>query len=186
MQESKTEEVKLIVPYHSQLLEVNDEFWNIRSCGGACIKMVLDYNNIKSHNTVSPNIVDIMKIAKATGGYDMSNGFIHDWAVRYFVSMGLESYRKEGIDSFREVMESLDASNPVIVSVVKRTLEQTKFHLVLVVGYEYKMDENGNKEVTKIIYHEPESTDNEKGAYRRCDIQVFLDSWRTKAIFTSL
>jgi hypothetical protein len=180
------QEVKLDVPYHSQFLEVNDEFWNIRSCGGACIKMVLDYYNTKTNNIESPSIVDLMKIAKATGGYDMSNGFIHDWAVKYFVSMGLTSHRKEGLSNFNEVEESLDEGNPVIVSIIKRTLEQTKFHLILVVGYEYNLDENGNKLATKVIYHEPESTNDEKGAYRRCDIQLFLESWRGKAIFTSL
>ena len=89
---------KLEVPYHSQFLEVPDSFWNIRSCGGACIKMCLDYfYNIQEKGKVSNNIsiLEIMKLAKESGGYDVNNGFVHDFALNYFKENNLESYRKE-------------------------------------------------------------------------------------------
>lgn len=170
-------QIKLNVPYHSQFLEVEDHFWNIRSCGGTCIKMCLDYYNVSA-----PSVLEIMQEALKTGGYDMSNGFVHDWAVNYFKNYNLESYRKEELNSFVEIKESLEKGDPVIVSVTKKTLEQNKFHLLLVVGYEYE-GENENKNVKNVIYHEPESTAIDRGMYRVCDIETFMNSFRGKAIF---
>ena len=216
-------EKKLEVPYHSQFLEVSDSFWNIRSCGGACIKMCLDYfyntqqkenleNKKDTNNQVS--ILEIMKLAKESGGYDMDNGFVHDFAVNYFKENNLESYRKEVSKKtileteedymkrvelekeniFNKIVENVDNDNPVIVSIIKNILEQTKYHLILVVGYKYILEENSsaskagaeNKKITHIIYHEPESTDPSRGAFRECGLGVFEKSWRGKAIFVSI
>lgn len=167
-------EIKLNIPYHSQFLEVEDYFWNIRSCGGACLKMCLDY-----YNKNSPSIVEIMNNAKQNGGYDMKNGFVHDWAVNYLKSFDLKSYRKEGLEDMTLIKESLEKGNPIIVSVTKRTLEQNKFHLILIVGCVVGVD----GQIVEVIYHEPERTNKDDGAFRRCDMQTFSDSWRKKAIF---
>lgn len=202
-------EKKLEVPYHSQFLEVPDSFWNIRSCGGACIKMCLDYFSISA-----PSILEIMKLAKESGGYDVNNGFVHDFAVNYFKENGLESYRKEVSKKtileieedymkrvelekeniFNKIVENVNNNNPVIVSIIKNILEQTKYHLILVVGYKYILEENSsaseagaeNKKITHIIYHESESTDPSRGAFRECGLGVFEKSWRGKAIFVSI
>ena len=210
-------EKKLEVPYHSQFLEVSDSFWNIRSCGGACIKMCLDYfYNIQEKGKVSNNIsiLEIMKLAKESGGYDVNNGFVHDFALNYFKENNLESYRKEVSKKsileteenyikrvelekeniFNKIVENVDNNNPVIVSIIKNILEQTKYHLILVVGYKYILEENSsaskagaeNKKITHIIYHEPESTDPSCGAFRECGLGVFEKSWRGKAIFVSI
>ena len=48
------------------------------------------------------------------------------------------------------------------------------------VGYKSK-----NQKITHIIYHEPESTDPLRGAFRECELEVFEKSWRGKAIFVS-
>jgi hypothetical protein len=179
-------EKKLKVPCYSQFLEVSDSFWNIRSCGGACIKMVLDYyNQIGKIEKNNKSILEIMEEAKEMGGYHSQNGFIHDYAVEYFVKNGLQSYRKEGLESIDEVINNLDNNNPVLVSVVKKTLEQTKFHLILVVGYKYYLGGGGEKIITQIIYHEPEAVSLEGGSFRVCDLEVFKNSWRSKAIFVS-
>lgn len=176
---------KLSVPYHSQFLEVADSFWNIRSCGGSCIKMILDYNKIES-----PDILDIMKLAQAEGGYDMGNGFIHDWAVEYFKTNNLHSYRKESASEeekeglLAEMFISIRKENPVMVSVEKRVLEQTKYHLILIVGYEYESVDDMHH-IKHVIYHDPESTDESRGAYRVCDVETFMNYWRGKAIFVS-
>ena len=176
---------KLSVPYHSQFLEVADSFWNIRSCGGSCIKMILDYQKIEA-----PSILEIMKEAEQSGGYDMKNGFIHDWAVSYFTKNNLHSYRKEVANEeekealLAEMFISIRKENPVIVSVSKRVLEQTKFHLVLVVGYQYETTDDMHH-IKSVIYHDPESTDAERGAYRVCDVETFMSYWRGKAIFVS-
>lgn len=168
--------ILLNVPYYSQFIEVEDSFWNIRSCGGACIKMCLDY-----YGKESPSVLDIMLQAKSSGGYDMKNGFVHDWAVEYFLTHGLHSYRKEGLVGLDEILNSLKDNNPVIVSISKRVLEQSKFHLILVVGCE--VDDNGK--VISLTYHEPERTDEKEGAFRVCDAQIFINSWRQKGIFVS-
>ena len=184
-------QVKLNVPYHSQFLEVEDYFWNIRSCGGTCIKMCLDYYSLQKNisnseefknNDLNNNvsILEIMNDAFNNGGYDAQHGFVHNFAVEYFNNHGLESNRLEGLESFDVIKDNLDNANPVVVSIIKRTLEQEKFHLILIVGYEY--DESSN-EVVNVIYHEPESTDPSRGAYRVCDVDTFLKSWRGKAIF---
>ena len=176
-------EIKLNVPYNSQFLEVEDHFWNIRSCGGSCIKMIMDYYSLKDESvkkTNTDNILKIMNDAFHNGGYDADNGFIHDYAVDYFNSHELKSYRKENIESFDIIKKELDNNNPVIVSVTKKTLEQNKFHLILVVGYV----EQGEG-VKEVMYHESESTDPNRGAYRRCSIEIFMSSFRGKAIFVN-
>jgi hypothetical protein len=176
----------LNVPYHSQFLEVEDYFWNIRSCGGSCIKMILDFYNIKSES-----ILHIMNEAFNTGGYHTENGFIHDWAVEYINKKLSENnidkkcFRKEGLESVEELIKNIDQNNPVIVSIEKITLEQTKYHLIVLTGYEYEIDENNNEKIIKIIYHESESTDPERGMYRVCDVDVFKKYWRNKAIFVN-
>ncbi|MDQ5957365.1 MAG: hypothetical protein QG614_340 [Patescibacteria group bacterium] len=190
---------KLDVPYHSQFLEVEDYFWNIRSCGGSCMKMCLDYFFEKENKSFEKSIKDIMEEAGEGGGYDMQNGFVHDFAVKYFESNNLQSHRVEidksvtnekeledkKLEILEEVLVSLDQDNPVMVSIVKHTLEQNKFHIILLVGYRYELDMNSNRSITSIIYHEPESTDLVKGAYRECSLDIFLENWRGKAIFVS-
>ncbi len=184
----------LDVPYHSQFLEVEDYFWNIRSCGGCCIKMVLDFYNIKSDT-----VLHIMNEAFNTGGYHTENGFMHDWAVDYINKKLIENninkkcYRKEKLENIDELINNLGNNNPVIVSIEKITLEQTKYHLIVLVGYEYENNESDNfdnknsenKKITKIIYHESESTDPERGKYRVCDVDIFKKFWRSKAIFVN-
>ncbi len=187
----------LEVPYHSQFLEVENSFWNIRSCGGACIKMICDY-----HDVPAESILEIMEYAENNGGYNMDNGFVHDFAVNYFKKRGLYSERVDlGFltlddeakreDNFSKIIENINEENPVMVSIVKHTLEQTKYHLVLIVGYKYFLiDENlgdkaGNRKITSITYHEPESTTEERGQYRECSIETFYRAWLGKAIFAS-
>jgi hypothetical protein len=196
MQEQVFKKV-LEVPYHSQFLEVHDNFWNIRSCGGACIKMICDY-----HSSSSDSIQEIMEYAKENGGYDMQNGFIHDFAVQYFkkrdmfserVDTGLLTIDKEEKkkDNFNLIINSINENNPVMASIAKQTLEQKKYHLVLIVGYKYILanlegeDEDGNRIITDIIYHEPESTDEKRGQYRECGAKVFFQAFTGKAIFAS-
>ena len=160
--------MKLEVPYYSQYLDVNDSFWMLRACGACSLKMVLEY-----HGMNVPDIVFLCNEAREKGGYDMQNGWVHDYLVKKAEGFGLKACRKEGLTSLDSITSSLEAGNPVIVSVEKKVLEQTRFHMLVVVGYE-----NGN-----IIYHESESTDRERGAYRVCDEKTFLEYWRGKAIF---
>jgi hypothetical protein len=187
----------LQVPYHSQFLEVHDDFWNIRSCGGACVKMICDY-----HGSQSENIQEIMEYAKDNGGYGMTNGFIHDFAVHYFKNRDMFSHRVDmgftSIDeeekkknNFNYIIDSINQNNPVITSIAKQTLEQKKGHLIVVVGYKYILadtefrDQDDNRIISHIVYHEPESTDENRGQYRECEAKVFFEAFTGKAIFAS-
>jgi hypothetical protein len=160
--------MKLDVPYYSQFIDIQDPFWMLRACGGLCFTMVAKY-----HGVQVPDILTLCNEAKGKGGYDMNNGWVHDYILTKAHEFGLEAYRKEGLTDIKEIVESLVSGNPVIVSVEKRVLEQKRFHMVTVVGYEDDM----------IIYHETESTVKEKGMYRRCAVETFMQYFRGKAIF---
>ena len=162
--------MKLTVPYYSQFIDIQDPFWMLRACGAISLTMVLEY-----HGIVSSSILTLCKEAQEKGGYDIRNGWVHEYLVNYALSHGLTAYRTEGLVSLDEICASLDKGNPVIISVEKRVLEQTRFHMIVIVGY---TDDT-------IIYHEPESTDKEKGQYRSCSQDVCLEYFRGKAIFIS-
>jgi hypothetical protein len=187
----------LEVPYHSQFLEVHDNFWNIRSCGGACIKMICGYQNAPTEG-----IQEIMEYAKDNAGYDIKNGFVHDFAVQYFkkrdmfssrIDMGFLTLDEEGKkkDNFNLIIQSVNENNPVMASIAKQTLEQRKYHLIVIVGYKYILADtesenvDSNRIISHIVYHEPESTDEERGRYRECEAKVFFEAFTGKAIFAS-
>ncbi len=210
--------MKLDVPYYSQFVDVQDSFWMLRACGMISLTMVSEFHGVQKEE-----ILTLCEEALTRGGYDIENGWIHDYLVTKAKEIGLEAYRKEGLTDVQEIIASLDAGNPVIVSVEKRVLEQKRFHLIVLVGYDksqieklgfedvrsqeakdqgvdladntqhadshgqnsdsatsYKLQANGC-----FYYHEPESTDKEKGKFRSCDISTFMQYFRGKAIFIS-
>jgi hypothetical protein len=214
--------MKVPVPYYSQFVDVQDSFWMLRACGATSLKMVVeshlsvDSMSIEDGKKV-PDIVTLCNEAKERGGYDMSNGWLHDYLVMKAKELGLQAYRKEGLTDLVDIIASLDAGNPVIVSVEKRVLEQTRFHMLVLVGYDLsqttQMEKHGFEHVRNqqmedlsadqtpesvsefsatsyklqansyLYYHEPESTDKEKGQYRTCSFETFMEYWRGKAIF---
>ena len=173
---------KLTVPYYSQFIDVSDSFWMLRGCGAVSFAMVTEFHGIKI-----PSIVEFCNEAKDRGGYDMVNGWVHDYLVSKAKECGLQAERKEGLTDINEILASLEKGNPVIVSVEKRVLEQKRFHILVVVGYEDlpAMPAHAEHAGGVIIYHEPESTDRDRGQYRRCDTATFMNYWRGKAIFIS-
>jgi hypothetical protein len=182
-------EIKLNVPYYSQYLEVKDYQWNISSCTGACVAMVLEFLAGKKID-----ILQFMKKAGEEGGCTRLNGTSHDYVIKFFESEGLKSWRyknkdtKDVLDTVDPIVESIRGGSPVIVSISKFVLEQKKFHTVLVIG----LKENEQGEVTHFYYHEPEATiasvpgDPAVGGEGRCcDLETFKKSWRGRAIFVS-
>ena len=165
--------MKLEVPYYSQFLDITDSFWMIRACGAVAMKSVGEF-----HKITMPELLVLCEEAKDKGGYDMSNGWVHDYIVTRLKNEGLEVSRKEGLTSIDDISDSLKAGNPVIASVEKRVLEQTRFHLIVLVGYE--KDSDGK--VTDFYYHESESTNKERGMYRKCTTEIFMNYWRGKII----
>lgn len=175
--------MKLSVPYYSQFVDVQDSFWMLRACGMISLTMVSEF-----HGVQKGEILTLCEEARTRGGYDIENGWIHDYLVTKAKELGLEAYRKEGLIDVQEIIASLDAGNPVIVSVEKRVLEQKRFHMIVLVGYDTveasTVSPQGDSSSTMLLYyHEPESTDKEKGKFRSCDVSTFMQYFRGKAIF---
>ena len=160
--------MKLPVPYYSQYLDINDPFWMLRACGAASLKMIAEY-----HGVFTPDMTSLCVEARDRGGYDMVNGWVHEYLLTKAKELGLQAERKEGLTSIDDIVAAIAAGNPVIVSVEKRVLEQTRFHMIVIVGFTEG----------EFLYHEPESTDRDRGAYRSCDTDTFMNYWRGKAIF---
>lgn len=160
--------MKLSVPYYSQYLDITDPFWMLRACGAASLKMIAEY-----HGVLTPDMTSLCVEARDRGGYDMVNGWVHEYLLTKAKELGLQAERKEGLTSIDDIIAAISAGNPVIVSVEKRVLEQTRFHMIVVVGFTEG----------EFLYHEPESTDRDRGAYRSCDTDTFMNYWRGKAIF---
>lgn len=160
--------MRLAVPYYSQFIDIHDEYWMLRACGAASFKMVAEYYGVPSID-----MVDFCNSAKENGGYDIQNGWVHEYLLTKARELGLQGSREEKMTSIEHIFSSLEKGEPVIASVEKRLLEQKRFHMIVIVGYEEG----------KIIYHEPESTDKEKGQYRECDMETFMSYWRGMAIF---
>jgi len=146
-----------------------------RACGMTCVKMVLDFYKKKT----AP-LEKMIAVGQADGGYGPS-GWFHDYFVALFKAYGLDSYRKEGMseDSVSGIQIALDDENPVIVSIVKKVLEQEKFHMIVLTGY--TTDKKGN--IKTFFYHDPEGVSEEQGAHREVDIATFLSGWRKMVIF---
>lgn len=161
--------MKLSVPYYSQFVDIQDSFWMLRACGAICLKMVAEF-----YGKEVPDVLTLCNEAKERGGYDMVDGWVHDYLVKKAEELGLSAYRKEGLTTIDEIKMFLE-QGPVIVSVEKRVLEQKRFHMIVVTGIEDDV----------VIYHEPESTDKGRGMNRVCTMQTFMEYWRGKAIFIS-
>ena len=179
--------MKLSVPYYSQFIDTQDSFWMLRACGATAMKSIGEFYGISM-----PTIVSLCEEARDRNGYHLENGWVHDYIVTRLKEAGLEVYRKEGMLDIEEITTSLLHNEPVIVSVEKRVLEQTRFHLIVLVGYE-QAETNKNEDVLVtsyklkandfLYYHESESTSKERGEYRKCDVETFMKYWRGKAIY---
>lgn len=179
--------MKLDVPYYSQFLDVNDNpYWMPRACGMVCLKMILDY-----HGRKTPPLLEMCEKGKRDGGYGPS-GWFHDYFVKTAKEYGLDSERGEKIGEIlglQKIHDELKDGRPVIVSVSKYTLGQTKFHMVVLTGYE----ENDGIEfperkgqLTGFYFNEPESLSKEQGKDLFVDIKSFKHDWRRMAIFFKL
>lgn len=172
-----SQKILLEVPYYSQLLDVDDKHWVSKSCAIVCLKMILDY-----HRKESVSLMDLIEDGNKKGGYGPS-GWYHDSLVKLAENSGLKAKRVEGIDvgdGIKDIKNSLEKGNPVIISAVKHILGQTKFHMVVITGFE----EKGEK-ISGFYYHDPESADREKGQNLFVDVDTFINGWRRMAIFIS-
>ncbi|MEK7581832.1 MAG: C39 family peptidase [Patescibacteria group bacterium] len=170
--------MKLEVPYYSQYLDIDDNYWMPRACGICCLKMVLGVYGKKTGD-----IKNMCRAGQAEGGYGKS-GWIHEYLVTIARRRGLSAHHEEKMDEFtglKKILTSLNNSEPVIISVSKLSLGQSKFHMVVLTGYE-----DGIDGVPRGFYfHDPESLDRETGQYIFVDMEDFKKSWRKMAIFVA-
>lgn len=169
--------MKLDVPYYSQFLDVKDRYWMPRACGIVALKMVLDF-----YGKNIPTAMELIDTCSKAGGYGKS-GWFHDALISLAKNFEFEAYRKEkmGADGgTEEIINFLKEGKPVLISVVKYILGQTKFHMVVATGFEEK-----DGVLAGIYYHDPEATDKDKGQHIFVDINTFKREWRKMAIFVS-
>lgn len=169
--------MKLQAPYYSQFVDVQDKYWIPRACLPTCLKIILSYNKKSENISLDQLIVDL----NAKGGYGKS-GWFHDHIVEYAKGVGLYAYREEKMNEEKgiaEIKKTLNEGNLVIVSVIKFILGQTKFHTVVLLGYEEK-----DGIVTGFYFHDPESTSDDRNREPIfVDIGIFKSQWRRMAIF---
>ncbi len=162
--------MKLDVPYYSQHEDIKDEVWQGRACGLVCLKMVLDF-----HRTETPEINKFLKVALDKEAYHGTNGWIHDKLLAIVEELGMEAYRKEGMEDNQLLKDFLDKGNPVIVSIKAQKFSpefEGKFHQIVLIGY----DENG------FYYHDSDYR-NREGNGLFVPLDKFGEYWRKMAIF---
>lgn len=187
------------IKYYSQHRDVDDAYWQPRSCSIVCLKTVMDFYASDRAGKKIPQISDLIKEGVLIGGFG-KDGWLHDSIVMLAHNHGFSAYRqefrsmdidyenekmisgtfeekisKDGIDKF---LRYLNSKKPVIVSVVKKFKEEDKFHTVVLVGYEEK---EGN--IIGFYYHDPDANGVEDGAGQYVDIDTFKKYWRKFAIF---
>ena len=148
----------------------------------ACLKMVLDfYLPAQAGGKQTPPLLEMYQTGEKEGGYSKS-GWYHEYFLKVARGYGLNAERGEKIGEImglERIHDEIKAGYPVIVSTTKHILGQTKFHMVVLTGYE----ENEENKITGFYFNEPESLSIEQGEDLFVDIKTFLNDWRKMAIF---
>ncbi len=182
-----SEKIILNAPYYSQHLDIEDEHWKTRACGIVCLKMAMD--NFKDTGI---SLDALIEMANKRGGFG-EYGWIHNFLVQIAKDFGFNAERKEWksedensqnvliYEAIREFAERLSSGVPVIVSTVKNFLDDGKFHLVLLTGYE-----TGANGISGFYYHDPDSLSADAGKHKFVPIDVFKKRWRKLAIYVKM
>ncbi len=173
--------MKLSVPYFSQYVDVQDESRRAQACSITCLKMVLEY-----YGAAAPSIDELFLEGEAIGGMT-DKGWKQDAIVMLLHNHAVPAYREEfrsvneeELEKLynlgeRKIIDSLQSSNPVFVSVFSKN---GGYHLVLFIGVEI----NG-KNIKGFYYHDPEAHTKEEGKGQFIGIEDFKKGWRRMAIF---
>jgi len=176
--------MKISVPYYSQYLDVADTKWQPRACSIACLKMLLDYKGVET-----PSLDEMILQGDAMGAYGESgwkqDGIIalakqygarlsrNEW--RHSESKTPDELNEEGINF---LISELRAGQPVLASAIKKFIEEDKFHLVVLTGFEEK-----DNKVTGFYYHDSDTHARGEGENLFVPIDTFRAKWRRMAIF---
>ena len=185
------------VPYISQYSDSIERDWQNRSCGIACVAMLLGYYNLED---IGP--MKLINEGVSIGGY-CNRGWFHESLVRLLRNHGVNAYAQEfrsvAVSSEQKTFEvspletkmideglakiirEIDVGHPVMVSVEPSFNTNKENHLILIIGYDF----SDKKE--KFIIHDPDSA-TEKSAHSEMpvDIAKIRKFWRKFAIFSYL
>lgn len=185
----------LPVPYISQYSNSFDEDWKNRSCGIACVAMLLGFYNLEDINPMK-----LIEEGVAIGGY-CSDGWFHESLVRLLRNHGVNAYAQEfrsvyvspenktfEINSFEQkmleegtakIIKEIDLGHPVLMSVKEGFNTNKENHLILIIGYDF------SGENQKFIVHDPDGLDKKDlHGEMPVDIAKIHEFWRKFAIFS--
>jgi len=185
------------VPYISQYSDSIEHDWQNRSCGIACVAMLLGYYNLEDINPMR-----LINEGVSIGGY-CNRGWFHESLVRLLRNHGVNAYAQEFRsvnvspenktfeisvletkmieEGLAKIIREVDANHPVMLSVDPGFNTNKENHLVLIIGYDFS-DKN-----EKFIIHDPNAA-TEKLAHSEMsvDIAKIRKFWRKFAIFSYL
>ena len=166
---------KILVPYYSQYLSVEDKENCLKSCGMACVYMILSHHKIKV-----PSLNEMVLSGIKEGGIGLS-GWNHNYFVKLFNDLGLKSERMEGMKDIdaKIIEKNISQGCPVIISAERIIFDRRIFHMVVITGT--RTDEDGNLE--GFFYHDPASLAVELAEHCYVPLKTFFLSWRRMAIF---
>jgi hypothetical protein len=185
------------VPYISQYSNSIEKDWQNRSCGIACVAMLLGYYNLEDNSPMK-----LINEGVSIGGY-CNQGWFHESLVRLLRNHGVNAYAQEfrsvnvspenktfEINSLEtkmideglvKIIQEIDSGHPVMLSVGPGFNTNKENHLILIIGY----DLSDKKE--QFIIHDPDAVTEET-----MHIEMFVDIakirkfWRKFAIFSYL
>jgi len=185
------------VPYISQFSKEFDEEWHYKSCGIACVAMLLAYYNLEDSSPMR-----LLEEGITIGGWT-DIGWRHEALVRILRNHGVNAYSQEfrsiqvssKYNSFKinpmeekmmedgiaKMIAEIDGGHPVMVSVDEGFNTNLEKHIVLVVGYDFTDKQE------KFIIHDPRGINSiERFDLMPVDIAKIRKFWRKFAIFSYL
>lgn len=172
------------VPYYSQLSNLDwkergfqsvedAKYWEKRSCGIACMKMVLDmYDDHKGRL-----FAELIKEMEQKGVYKDGVGCVHQGIADEFNNRSIDSQRVK-ISEVQKIKELIDQDNILIISIGAGFVDGKKNgHLVPVVGY---VEEGGV--VTSIIVHHTSSLVAWQWPEKEIETERFMNHFSGNAI----
>lgn len=172
------------IPFYSQLSQFDwkergfrsfeeAEDWENRSCGIACIKMILDTHDEHKGNLFA----DLISEMEEKGVYKSGVGCVHQGIVDEFNSRGIDSSRLK-IEDVQKLKDLIDNDNVLIVSIGVGFVGGKKSgHLVPVIGY---IENSG--EITSIIVHYTSSLAACQWPEREIEVDRFMNHFSGNAI----
>jgi hypothetical protein len=141
-------------------------YWEERTCGVACIKMILEAATQKS----ADNMYNLTQDLYQREAFLPKVGWIHQKLADYGIEKGLKGFRKN-IKTSSEIIELLQDGYLIIVSIGVGFEDNKKSgHLILVHGAVTE-----NNQCTHLIVHHPSCRENYEYVDRKIPINLFTE-----------